>query len=145
MRGLRRSVRIARFGAPLMKVVVSTAAGRRLWMGAALHRHEAMTARQARVVIGDQARCALAGRLRIGDDEMVAPLDPLPCPVTVAWAEHDRILPLTTYREAVHARLPGASFVVIPDVGHAAMSDDPGSILRIILATVTGAVDTGPG
>ncbi|MEI6506632.1 MAG: alpha/beta hydrolase, partial [Planctomycetota bacterium] len=126
-----------------LKMVVSTAAGRRLWMGAALHRPESVTALQARVVIGDQAQCTLAGRLRIGDDDMVAPLDPLPCPVTVAWAEHDRILPLTTYREAVHTRLPAASFIVIPDVGHAAMVDDPGLIVRTILATMNRAVDTG--
>jgi pimeloyl-ACP methyl ester carboxylesterase len=143
MAGLRRSVWIARLGAPVLKVVVSTAAGRRLWMGAALCRPESMTARQARAVIGDQAKCTLARRLRIDDDDVVAPLDPLPCPVTVAWAEHDRVLPLTTYREAVRLRLPGASFIVIPDVGHAAMVDDPGSILRTILATVNGAVDTG--
>ena len=143
MQGLRRSVRIARLGAPVLKIVVSTVAGRRLWMRAALHRPESMTARQARAVISDQAQCTLAGRLRIGDDEMVGPLDPLPCPVTVAWAEHDRILPLTTYREAVHTRLPGASLIVIPDVGHAAMVDDPGFIVRTILATMNRAADTG--
>lgn len=139
MEGLRRSVRIARLGAPVLKMVVSTAVGRRLWMGDALRRPESMTTRQARVVIGDQAQCTLAGQLRIGDDELVAPLDPLPCPVTVAWAEHDRILPLISYREAVRSRLPGASFVVMPDVGHAAMVDDPGVVVRMILAAINRA------
>lgn len=141
MEGMRRSVRIARLGAPMLKMVVSTAAGRRLWMGAALHRPESMTARQARAVIADQAGCTLAGRLSIGDDDVIAPLDPLPCPVTVAWAEHDRILPVATYREAVRARLPGASFIVVPDAGHAAMVDDPAFIIRTVLATMNQAED----
>jgi len=142
MEGLRRSVLIARLASPLLKTLVSTAAGRRLWMGAALHRPASMTPRQARAVIDDQAHCTLATRLRIGDDEMVTRLDPLPCPVTVAWAEHDQILPVGIYREAVHTRLPGASFVVVPDVGHAAIVDDPKLIIRIILATMNRTADS---
>jgi len=143
MEGLRRSALIARLARPMLKAVVSSAAGRRLWMGAALHRPETMTAQQARNVIDDQAHCTLATRLRIGDDEMVGPLDPLPCPVTVAWAEHDQILPVGTYREAVETRMPGASFVVIPDVGHAAIVDNPELIIRIILTTINRAADRG--
>lgn len=132
--GVRRSVRIARAGSPLVKAAVSTAAGRRFWMGAALRNPVSMTARQAREVIEDQAGCTMAGGLLVGDDEIVPPLDPLPCPVTVAWAEHDEVLPLDTYAAAVRARLPGATFVVLPGVGHAAMVDDPESVIRTILA-----------
>lgn len=137
MHGVRRSVRIARVGAPLVKAAVSTAPGRRFWMGAAVRSPASMTARQARQVIEDQAGCAVAGRLVIGDDEIVHPLDPLPCPVTVAWAEHDEVLPMDTYAAAVRARLPQATFVVLPGVGHAAMVDDPGLVIRTIL----GALD----
>lgn len=134
--GVRRSVRIARAGSPVVKAAVSMAAGRRFWMGAALRDPASMTARQARQVIEDQAGCAVAGRLVIGDDEIVHPLDPLPCPVTVAWAERDEVLPMDTYAAAVRARLPGATFVVLPGVGHAAMVDDPGLVIRTIVEAV---------
>lgn len=133
MDGVRRSVRIARIGAPLVKAAVSTAPGRMFWMGTAVRRPRSMTARQARQVIEDQAGCAVAGRLVIDEHEIVHPLDPLPCPVTVAWAEHDEVLPLETYAAAVRARLPQATFVVLQGVGHAAMVDDPGLVVRTIL------------
>ena len=133
MLGVRRGVGAARFGAPVLKAAVGTAAGRRFWMGAALRDPGSMTAHQARQVIADQAGCTVAGGLAIGDDEVVGVLDPLPCPVTVAWAEYDEVLPMASYVEAVRGRLPGAGFVVLPGVGHAAMMDDPDLVIRTIL------------
>ena len=41
-----------------------------------------MTPAQARNVIDDQVRCTLAEWLFIDDDHQLAPLDPLPCPIT---------------------------------------------------------------
>jgi len=70
-----------------------------------------------------------------------APLDALPCPVTIVWSEHDATLPLAKYEANVRARLPQAVFQVLPGVGHVPMFDDPGLVARTILAT-TGA--TGP-
>jgi pimeloyl-ACP methyl ester carboxylesterase len=102
-------------------------------MGAAVRRTAAMTAAAARAVIDDQAGCTLAEHLVIADDDCLAPLDPLPCPVTVAWAECDEVLPLADYRAAVFARLPGARLVVLGGVGHAATVDDPELVVRTIL------------
>ncbi|MCB0933641.1 MAG: alpha/beta hydrolase [Mycobacterium sp.] len=135
MHGLRRSTRIARMVRPLIKAAVGTARGRQAWMGSALRRPDSMTPAQARNVIDDQVRCTLAEWLFIDDDHQLAPLDPLPCPITVAWAEHDEVLPLESYAEAVHARLPGATFMVLPGVGHAAMVDDRALVEQTILRT----------
>lgn len=132
--GMRRSLRTARVGAPVLKAVVSTAAGRAFWMGAAVHTPRSMAACQARQVIEDQAGCAVATRLVVGEDEFVHPMDPLPCPITVAWAEHDDVLPMPTHEAVVRTRLPEATFVVLPGVGHAAMVDDPALVIRTILA-----------
>ena len=140
MHGLRRSTRMARRGRPLVKAAVSTMRGRQAWMGAAVRRPHAMTPAQARAVIDDQVRCTLADWLFIGDDDHLAPLDPLPCPVTVAWAQHDEVLPLESYAEAVRERLPGASFVVLPGVGHAAMVDDRDLVERTILEATRGGL-----
>jgi pimeloyl-ACP methyl ester carboxylesterase len=58
-------------------------------------------------------------------------------PVTIAWGEHDRILPP---RQAAHARarLPGAHHVWLPGCGHVPMYEDPHLVASTILAT-TGA------
>jgi len=133
MHGVRRSAWLTRFAGPAVKVAVGTARGRRTVMGAAVHRSDAMAAAAARAVIADQAGCTLAGHLFIADDDCLAPLDPLSCPVTVAWAECDKVLPLADYRTAVRTRLPGARLLVLPGVGHAAMVDDPDLVVRTIL------------
>lgn len=135
--GLRRGARVARATRPLAKLVVSTARGRRTWMGAAVHRPERMPAAAARDVIDDNAACTLADWLFLGDDAVVAPMDPLPCPITVAWAQFDDVLPLAQYESAVRTRLPGARFVVIAGAGHAAMVDERESVERIILETIS--------
>ena len=66
------------------------------------------------------------------------PLDPLPCPITLAWSEVDRLVPAEPYGRTARERLPGATWIVLPGVGHNSMVDDPGLVARTILA-VTGA------
>jgi pimeloyl-ACP methyl ester carboxylesterase len=78
---------------------------------------------------GVQLRTLAAGRA----------LDPLPCPITVAWSEKDTLLPAATYGAVAHERLPGATFEILSDVDHVPMFDDPELVARTILA-VTGAV-----
>lgn len=72
------------------------------------------------------------------EDGQIAPLDPLPCPITLAWSEKDSLLPVATYGKIARERLPRATFEVLPDVGHVPMLDDPELVARTILA-VTGA------
>ena len=40
-------------------------------------------------------------------DEQDEPLDPLPCPVTLAWAQFDRLVPAARYGQTARGRLPG--------------------------------------
>lgn len=72
----------------------------------------------------------------------VAPLDPLPCPITIAWSAEDATLPLATYEHKARERLPEALFHVIPGVGHVPMFDDPQLVARLILETTASH---GPG
>jgi pimeloyl-ACP methyl ester carboxylesterase len=62
------------------------------------------------------------------------PLDPLPCPITLAWAERDRLVPAATCGNTARERLPGATWIALPGVGHNAMVDDPGLVARTVLA-----------
>ena len=72
------------------------------------------------------------------DDELIAPLDPLPCPITLAWSGKDSLLPVTTYGKVARERLPGATFKILPGVGHVPRVDDPELVAGTILA-VAGA------
>lgn len=69
----------------------------------------------------------------LGTDEHLEPLDPLPCPVIVAWAEHDRILPLATNGARARDLIPAADFRVLAGVGHVPMLDDPQLVADVIL------------
>lgn len=65
--------------------------------------------------------------------ESLEPLDPLPCPVTIAWSSEDRVLPLK--RNGEHARkiVPQARFVVLDGIGHVPFFDDPELTARTII------------
>jgi len=71
------------------------------------------------------------------DDEQIAPLDPLPCPITVAWSEKDVIVPVADYGPNARQRLPQAALVTVPDVGHDPRMDDPELVARTILSVTT--------
>jgi pimeloyl-ACP methyl ester carboxylesterase len=69
--------------------------------------------------------------------EVPEPLDPLPCPITLAWSEVDRMVPAEPYGRMARELVPGATWIILPGVGHNPMIDDPGLVARTILA-VTG-------
>ncbi|WP_330230135.1 alpha/beta hydrolase [Nocardia sp. NBC_00508] len=88
---------------------------------------------QAMTVLHDLLACTVTADL-LGTDEQVASLDPLPCPITVAWSENDRVLPAEIHAAIARVRLPEAAFSLLPGVGHVPMIDDPELVARTILA-----------
>ncbi len=58
-------------------------------------------------------------------------------PVRVAWAQHDRILPMTEHAGRARREIPGVDYVVMPRVGHVPMWDDT----RLVVRTITEFVD----
>jgi pimeloyl-ACP methyl ester carboxylesterase len=56
----------------------------------------------------------------------------LPCPVTVAWGEHDRLLLTRPQSGRARERLPTARHVVLPDCGHLPAWDDPALVASVI-------------
>jgi pimeloyl-ACP methyl ester carboxylesterase len=61
-------------------------------------------------------------------------------PVTVAWGDHDRILP-PRQAELARAVLPHGRHVSLPDCGHVPMSDAPDLVAQVILQTTGVAVE----
>jgi len=123
---------------PLAPLLFKSATVRRLGMrDAACHGDRMSAARIVAIADDGIASTAVADDLSASEWQ-IQPLNPLPCPVTIAWSEKDALLPVAIYRKNAQERLPQATFTVLPGVGHAPMIDDPALVARTILA-VTGA------
>lgn len=53
-------------------------------------------------------------------------------PTLIAWAEHDRFLPMPGFSDSWRAAAPHAEFRVLPGVGHVPMYDDPHLVAKTI-------------
>jgi pimeloyl-ACP methyl ester carboxylesterase len=102
-------------------------------------RGDRISAERAVEIVDDTLGCTILD-IHNNNDEHCAPMDPLPCPITIAWAEKDTVLPLELYGMIARDRLPGAAFSVLPDVAHVPMLDDPELVARTILVA-TGAAN----
>ncbi len=139
MSKVTRGAGIARLTRPITPVVLKSATMRRLWFGGAGAVHgDRITAQRGVEIIDDYLGCTVYNEIFSTNDEYVAPLDPLPCPITLAWSEKDALLPVDSHGPAARERLPQAQFTILPDVGHDPMMDDPALVARTIL-DVTGA------
>jgi pimeloyl-ACP methyl ester carboxylesterase len=67
--------------------------------------------------------------------EQLAPLDPLPCPVVLAWSAYDRVFPPAINGKNARELVPQAEYRELPGVGHVPMLDDPELVASVILDT----------
>jgi pimeloyl-ACP methyl ester carboxylesterase len=137
VRKLRSAIRAARLAGTLPALMRSARVRRFALRDAAAH-GERVPAAEAVELSRDLLGCAIAPDL-LPTPEELAPLDPLPCPVVLAWSGADRVLPPWLNGEVARQRLPAARFVELPGVGHVPMLDDPGLVARAILATISAA------
>jgi pimeloyl-ACP methyl ester carboxylesterase len=101
--------------------------------GARVARAEILAAAQ------DLLGCDVAQDL-LDTTESLAPLpDPLPCPVTIAWAGRDALLLPEVNGTLARTLVPGAHHLTLDDVGHVPMLDDP----TLVAATIRAAVGSG--
>jgi pimeloyl-ACP methyl ester carboxylesterase len=136
------SAGIARLTRPITPFALKSATMRRLWFrGAAAEHGDRISAQRGVEIIDEYLACTVYNEIFSTDEEQVAPLDPLPCPITLAWSEKDAMLPVASYGPNARDRLPGATFIILEDVGHDPMMDDPALVARTIL-TSTGAAKT---
>ncbi|HEY2206356.1 MAG TPA: alpha/beta fold hydrolase [Pseudonocardia sp.] len=93
-------------------------------------------------LLADFEDCALFTALVDGTARlhMLEEFDVALCPVTIAWAQRDRLIPYRRYGRPMRQVVRGAEFTVLPGVGHVPMYDDPQLIARTILG-MTGVVD----
>ncbi len=142
---VHRIAAICRASRPVAPLIFRSATARRTslrFLNSACH-GDRLSPAQLVGAVKDVVACTVANELFSTDDEQVVPLDPVPCPITIAWGEKDSLFPLATYGRVARDRLPQATFEVLPDVNHVPMMDDPGLVARTILA-VTGAAMSQP-
>jgi pimeloyl-ACP methyl ester carboxylesterase len=92
---------------------------------------EHLTAMQALEATRDLLACTVAEDILTTSEEL-APLDPPPCPITIAWSADDALLPVDVNGATARQRVPRARFVVLADVGHVPIIDDPQKVARTI-------------
>jgi pimeloyl-ACP methyl ester carboxylesterase len=139
VRKIRRARRQARLGRALPRsLLLRSATARRLTLRDVARHGDRISAAQAVEAADDLLECEVLDDI-LDTEEEIAPLDPPPCPITLAWAGDDALLPVDVNGALARARLPQARFVVLPDVGHVPMIDDPAGVARTILQT-TGII-----
>jgi pimeloyl-ACP methyl ester carboxylesterase len=118
---------------------------RRLAFAGAMEHGERLTPAEAWVMIEAAANCEIFA----GFMDWVRSTEPLAravseqdYPITIAWGERDRTLPLTRYGGPVYAVIPAAEQVTLKGVGHVPMYDDPALVVHTILETTRRAQTT---
>jgi pimeloyl-ACP methyl ester carboxylesterase len=141
------SLRVGRFFARQLRLLSAARAqlgrtmrfprGRRLALRDVMRHGELLSAAEALQMMRSALKCELADEvieaLRRRGDIVPRQLDRIAVPVLLAWAQHDRILPLTTCSARFRAEIPGAEFRVLPAVGHLPMWDNPALIAETIV------------
>ncbi|MGO9354831.1 MAG: alpha/beta fold hydrolase [Mycobacterium sp.] len=138
----RRVAAMCRLVHPVAPLIFRSAIVRRLALRSIniARRADRVAAARAVEAVEDSVACTVTvDEVFSTDDGKIAPLDPLPCPITLAWSEKDSLVPVATYGEIARERLPQATFEVLPDVGHVPMFDDPELVARTILAVIGAA------
>jgi pimeloyl-ACP methyl ester carboxylesterase len=134
VRKIRRLIRTTRLGRRLPLARASVV--RRFALRDIAEHGQRLTPAQAIEAGQDLLDCVIAEDILTTEEEL-APLDPLPCPITLAWSGDDAVLPAEVNGAVARARLPQARFVVLPGVGHVPMIDDPARVARAIVQTTT--------
>lgn len=124
---------------PYLPRMAQSTAGRAVLVGAVVAHPSRVPPEQA---IGD-ARSFLRSKDAV-DQILATRLDftdaaaiPADVPVTIAWGEKDRLLPVSQARVAKR-HLPNATFLPLRDCGHVPMTDDPEAVATILLDGSSG-------
>jgi pimeloyl-ACP methyl ester carboxylesterase len=138
---LKRAIRDVQRSRRIVPLVARSRHIRRFALrNSALH-GERVSPAEFRSLTDDVIGCQISGDL-LASDARQTPLDPVPCPITLAWSAEDRIFPLGAYRSHACELIPGADFIVLDDVGHIPMLDDPRLVAQTILSSAARATGT---
>jgi pimeloyl-ACP methyl ester carboxylesterase len=128
---LRKVVAITRATRSLIPLLAYSSLFRRVAMRDNANYGDRVARDEMLRLVDDMLGCAVTSDL-LATDEAFGELR-VDCPVTLAWSEHDRIFPIARHAERAQALVPDARFIVLPDVGHVPMLDNPELVAETIL------------
>jgi pimeloyl-ACP methyl ester carboxylesterase len=140
---LRQGLRMGRLTRPALPVLYRSRGVRRFALRSVAANGASVSRERVLQLTDDMLGCCIAEDI-LATDEHFAPLDPLPCPVSIAWCELDRLFPEGEFRARATRRLPGARYVVLRNVGHVPMLDDPQLVAAIIRESLAAAKTAPP-
>lgn len=135
---VRRRLAMGRLTRPITPLLMKSPGMRRRALADATLHGDRLSYKRAIEITEQPLECTIIDDIFNNTDEHVAPMDPLRCPITIAWAEKDRSLPVQLCGTIARDRLPRATFTILPGVPHTPTMDDPELVASTILA-VTGA------
>jgi pimeloyl-ACP methyl ester carboxylesterase len=121
-------------GAPLATRLARYSLGRTCFLRDAVACPARLSPEVARLMIERAWRCEAYDEVvrAMISQPAPEPFAKLPCPIRLVWGAEDRLLPVRGYSERWRRVLPGADWVVLPNVGHVQMYDDPTAVARSI-------------
>jgi pimeloyl-ACP methyl ester carboxylesterase len=136
---LRKAMRETRRGRRLLPLLAYSARFRRRGLSDVAVHGERLSRRDFVESADNILGCTVLDDM-IEDAAQLEPLDPPPCPITLAWSGEDRLFPVDVYGARAREMIPGARFIVLDDVGHVPMSDDPKLVADTILEATEAEV-----
>jgi pimeloyl-ACP methyl ester carboxylesterase len=132
---LRRTIRDTRRGRPLLPILAQSSRFRRWAMQLNAVHGDRMSAADVVGAADDLLECAVAHDL-LGTSESMAPMGRAPCPMTLVWSAGDRVFPVNVISPRARSYLPDARYLVLDEVGHVPMFDDPALVARTIIGSM---------
>ena len=128
---LRQGLRMGRLTRPALPVLYRSRGVRQFALRNVAANGASVSRDRALQLTDDMLGCSIVEDI-LATDQHFAPLDPVPCPVTIAWCKLDRLFPEREFGARAKERLPGARYVVLRNVGHVPMLDDPMLVAAVI-------------
>jgi pimeloyl-ACP methyl ester carboxylesterase len=140
----RRQLKITRMSEKRLEKIMRRPVLRRVALRDIVRRGELIPPSEAVAMAKSSIRCTVVEdvfeAIRSGTG-LARDLDRIAVPTLVAWAEHDRVLPLDKHAPRFRNEIPGVAFRLLPGVGHVPMSDDP----RLVVDTIVDWVERHRG
>lgn len=132
---LQRGVAVGRRTRWMLPLLYRSALLRRLILRDVAYRADRISAARAVEFIDDGIGCMVLEDLCAAGWH-IEKLDPAPCPITIAWGEKETLLPPDA--NARPGRIPSASVITVPGVGHVPMVDNAALVADTIIASTGG-------
>ncbi|WP_205697626.1 alpha/beta fold hydrolase [Conexibacter sp. SYSU D00693] len=131
----KRQQKMARASAPHLDRVMRRPVPRRLALRDVMLHGELVQPADAAAMTRSSTKCEVVdlvyGAIRDGS-AILADLGDVPAPVIVAWARHDRILPLERHAPRFRNEIKDVDFRILEGCGHVPMWDDPALVVKTI-------------